>query len=469
MPSYRLAVLAAALFALGAASTPRRVAAQDTRTVVEPTIPPACTTLSASLTAVGDSTLAESDEGRLDTERIQRAIDGCASGRAVVLRTDGQRTAFLSGPLRLRSGVTLRIDSGATLYASRDPRVFDVTPGACGVLAPSGRGCRPLIAVDRAPHAAVMGPGAIDGRGWALLLGKTVSWWDLAQQARNTKLNQNCPRLIVATRSDDFTLYRLTLRHSPNFHVTYANGDGFTVWGVVIRTPQHNARNTDGIDPGPARNVTITHTTILAGDDNIAIKAGSAGGVSNVTVSHNHFFRGHGMSIGSETDGGVDRVLVTDLSVDGADNGLRIKSNASRGGLVQNVTYEDVCIRRTKEPILMDTHYSASPDTTGTLIPRFTNIRLRNVRISDGGRITLDGYDAAHRLGIAFENVAIDDLSATKVTARHALVSLVASPTLVFRDADEDVTVDRGSPPPASAQISAPNSCEGKFIAPPQR
>ena len=39
-------------------------------------------------------------------------------------------------------------------------------------------------------------------------LGKGVSWWDLAQQARNTKLSQNCPRLIVTNGADDFTLYK---------------------------------------------------------------------------------------------------------------------------------------------------------------------------------------------------------------------------------------------------------------------
>jgi polygalacturonase len=255
-----------------------------------------------------------------------------------VLRADGTRRAFLSGPLRLKPGVTLVVDSGAIVFGSRDPKVYELSPGSCGVLAPNGHGCRPLITVDRASHAGVMGPGTIDGRGWATLLGQNVSWWDLAQQARNSKLTQNCPRIIVATQANDFTLYRLTLRNSPNFHVWYDRGDGFTAWGVVIYTPQKNARNTDGIDPSASRNVTITRSYILAGDDNVALKGGN-GPMSHMTVSHSHFYRGHGMSIGSETNAGVDHLYVTDLSIDGADNGLRIKSNAARGGLVTNVTY----------------------------------------------------------------------------------------------------------------------------------
>ncbi len=63
------------------------------------------------------------------------------------------------------------------------------------------------------------------------------------------------------------------------------------------------------------------------------------------------------VSIGSETDGGVSKVRVFDLSLslDGADNGIRIKSNAARGGLVHDVSYEDVCVRNSPNPILLDT------------------------------------------------------------------------------------------------------------------
>jgi polygalacturonase len=72
----------------------------------------------------------------------------------------------------------------------------------------------------------------------------------------------------------------------------------------------------------------ITHCYISTGDDNVAIKAG--GHVSHITIAHNHFYYGHGMSIGSETYAGADSIRVTDLSIDAADNGIRIKSNSTR-------------------------------------------------------------------------------------------------------------------------------------------
>jgi polygalacturonase len=234
------------------------VVAQDTRTVVEPKIPAFCAKLDAKLASVG-SGLAPADESKLDTERIQKAIDGCGKGKAVVLDVHGADNAFLSGPLQLREGVTLVVAKGVTLYESIDPQVLEVSPGSCGVVNDvPGRGCKPLIAVDHVSGAGVMGDGVIDGRGGVKLLGKDVSAWDLAEKARAGG-GQKVSRLIVADHADNFTLYRITLKNSPNFHVVYNGGDGFTVWGVKIDTPQRLARNTDGIDPGAgAKNITIT-------------------------------------------------------------------------------------------------------------------------------------------------------------------------------------------------------------------
>jgi polygalacturonase len=437
--------------------------AQDRRTVTEPTAPSPCVTLTANLVAIGDSTIAAADEQRLDTERIQAAINGCAAGQAVVLAAgQGERRAFLLSPIRIKSGVTLMIGPRALVVASRDPRLYDI-PGEkrCGTVAKKGSGCRALIMVEGGSGAGVMGPGTLEGRGWAKLLGGTESWWELAQRAKVEKLNQSCPRLIQITRSNEFTLYRITIRNSPNFHVVFDRGNGFTAWGVVINTPSELARNTDGIDPVSATNVTITRSFINTGDDDVAIKAGSSGPSSNITVSHNHFYKGHGMSIGSETDAGVTGVVVTDLSIEGADNGLRIKSNASRGGLVRDVTYTDVCLKDVKRPIEMDTHYTASEETEGTKIPEFRDIRLRNVRVLGGGRVILDGYDAARPLRMAWDNVTFDTPSKYRVVARNLQLAQGPGP-MNLPIKGENVTLT------GTASEAPANACTGKFVPMPE-
>src|SRR5215475_11006558 len=89
--------------------------AQDTRKVEEPKIPPACTSLKAELRSVNNN-IAEADEAKLDTARIQAALDKCKPGKAVRLAASSGRDAFLTGPLEMRTGVTLLVDKGVTLF-----------------------------------------------------------------------------------------------------------------------------------------------------------------------------------------------------------------------------------------------------------------------------------------------------------------------------------------------------------------
>jgi polygalacturonase len=428
---------------------------QDTRRVTEPTIPAACTTLDAHLAARSGS-IAPEDESKLDTERIQQALDGCGRGHAVVLHAANGRSAFLSGPLELRDGVTLVVDRGATLFASRDPALYAKSPGSCGLVNQAPPGCKPLIAADHVSGAGVMGDGTIDGRGGDTLLGQPVTWWQLAEQARAGG-RQQVFRIIVADYADDFTLYRITLKNSPNFHVVYNHGDGFTVWGLKIDTPQRGARNTDGVDPGDgSKNITITRSFIRDGDDNVALKGGE-GGISNVSIVHNHFYWGHGMSIGSETFGGVSAIRVEDLSLEGPDNGIRIKSNASRGGLVEDVVYDDVCIRNSPNPLFFDTGYTAAGTVQGSRLPTYQDITLRNVFISGGGKISFNGYSADHRIGVNLDNVMVNASDPYRYSIRHADFHLGPGPVnLTLAGVDSTVSGkpgSKGTPPDCSAMF----------------
>ena len=438
---------------------------QDTRTVTEPHIPAACITLTAALEE-HNGTLSPEDEQKLDTERIQDAIERCSkdmglkhagtAGRAVVLKAEGRLRVFLTGPLQLRSGVTLVIAANTVLAASRDPRIYDLSPGSCGILSEKGHGCKPLIVADRATNSGIMGDGAIDGRGGAPLLGQKISWWDLAHEAKVTDRQQSVPQMITLRQANNFTLYRITLRNSPNFHVAVNQTDGFTAWDVKILTPG-TARNTDGIDPGSSTNVTIAYSYIHTGDDDVAIKSGGTAPASHISVLHNHFYTGHGMSIGSGTSGGVDHVLVDDLTIDGADNGIRIKSDRSRGGLVHNVVYRNICIHNVKNPLVFTPKYTTFG---GNLLPLYRDITLSNVRIETSGIYTLQGLDADHKLGLQLDNVFADDLG-------HAFMDV--------SNAEFKIGPHRGNLAPSGDGVSAAEmpgtvagseiNCKARYIA----
>ncbi|MYM21703.1 pectin lyase fold-containing protein [Duganella sp. FT135W] len=366
------------------------VHAQDTRKVVEPSPPPVCVVLSTSA-----PNAASSD----DTARIQFAIDACPAGRAV--RLSG---SFISGPLKLRSGVSLLVGDGAVLQASTNPKLYDRGANTCGTIDKLGRGCKPFITIDNAKSSGIYGNGAIEGQGGRIIDGGTESWWQLARRAQKEDARQNVPRLIEITNAQDITLHKITLRNSPNFHVTLNKVDGFTAWGVRIDTPA-TARNTDGIDPISSRNVTIAYSHIRTGDDNVAIKAGNNGATENISILHNRFYSGHGMSIGSETNGGLRRILVEDLSMDGTTSGLRIKSDASRGGVVDQVSYRNVCLLNVKTPIDISTRYENR--TEGTQIPVYTNIDFDDIHAVTPGRVLVQGYDEQRPAEIKLRNVSI--------------------------------------------------------------
>ena len=450
-------LFAIAFLSLSIGST---AAAQDMRRVSEPRIPTnICVSLLAQLAA--PQGIAPADEQKLDTARIQKAIDGCHSGSAVELVRDGYRNAFLAGALNLKKGVVLLVEKGTTLYASRDPKDYELHVGSCGTVNDAKKGCKPFINVKRGHGAGIMGDGAIDGRGGALILHDGMewnkTWWDLAEDARKSG-HQQVPRLIQTDHTDDFTLYKITLKNSANVHVAFHHGDGLTVWGVKIDTPKL-ARNADGIDPSSSKNITVTYSYIRAGDDNLAIKAGD-GSTKNVSVIHNHFYWGHGMSIGSETNGGVSNVLVSDLSLDGPDNGLRIKSNPLRGGLVHEILYNDVCVRKSKAPITLETSYPAVGQLPSKE-PVYTDIVMKDVRISGGGKIQLLGLDATHRIGIQFDNVTLADPSGKyKFMANHTDLTLGPGP-VNFQMVGDDSTL-RGSMSAGNAAVA--DTCDAKFV-----
>jgi polygalacturonase len=142
----------------------------------------------------------------------------------------------------------------------------------------------------------------------------------------------------------------------------------------------------------------------------------------------------------------------------GSSNGIRIKSDSSRGGLVNNVTYSDVCVRNLANPILLTPKYSSA---TGTSIPQYTNITIRDFHGLAGGSnkpvVTLDGYDGTHLNSMTLDNVVIDNIASGSVTASYTKVTLGPG-QVSFAPSGTDVTVTN-----ATSGTSTPNPCADKW------
>nr|ANJ43587.1 glycoside hydrolase family 28 [Extatosoma tiaratum] len=374
-------------------------AARDLRQVSEPKIPASCVSLRGN--------------GGDETSVLQKALSSCAKGKVVHLASG----TFVSGPLTIPSGVGLWIDSGVVLKASTNAKLYDKGKNICGTVSTSYNGCNPLIHMQNAEGSGIYGKGTIDGQGGVKLTGKTESWWDLAHVAQVKNEYQNNPTLILIEKSKEIILYRISIINAPNYHVIASLTNGFTAWGVTLNTPP-SARNTDGIDPSGSQNVTITECSITTGDDNVAIKA-SIGPSRHISVTNCNFGPGHGMSIGSDINYGVSDLTVTNLIQHDSLNGLQIKSDRSRGGLVTNVVYSDVCMHNVTNPIVLNTEYSKT--ATGNFIPEYNGITFNNIDVLTAGKFTFDGFSDAKPIQATLHNVLIAKGS-TWVT-KHAKIS----------------------------------------------
>jgi polygalacturonase len=483
--------------------------AQDRRQVAQPATPaaPYCQVLHANLPRLSSTAFVPPrafddaiENSPPDTARLNQAILQCSQSVAatgfappavVELAASGDNVSFLSGPIVMQSGVTLLIDPGVTLYASRNANEYYNGAGGasstCGTLNASSSGCKNWITINsgssrRAKNISFIGPGTVDGRGDAVITftdgtgssknqnltcAPQCTWWDLAHQAELAGLNQNNPRLMQLSDVDNTVVYNINLRNSPKFHIAAQRANGFTVWGVSIQTPEGRSRNSDAIDPNGA-DWTITQSYIDVDDDDVAIKGGtvlSSGAPSAqfMTIAHNHFYSGHGMSIGSETNAGVSDILVNDLTIDGADNGLRIKSDRSRGGIVQKVVYNDVCMRNIDRrslgggALLFSAYYT--PNAVGTLYPDYRDVHVHNVHSLTPSNQFFVGYDAAHPLNIQLDNVILDNQDPAQIFASDAVATLGPGP-VNFTPVGTDVTVFNQITQPDQPPVD----CSNRFV-----
>jgi polygalacturonase len=318
---------------------------------------------------------AKADGHTDDTAALQHAIDTCPplDGMATIHLTAG---TYLSGPLTLKSHVHLVLDKGATLLGTPDMAAYPIRTDA-----PWRRVS--LLHAEHAEDIAITGEGTIDGSGKV--------WWD-AQMARPKGSHENPrPLLIDLTNSKNILIEGVTIQNSPQYNITAFWCDGLTVRNVKILNPGRGAPNTDGIDPVSTSHVLIEHDLIDTGDDNVAIKSGLVErGDPNVpstdiAIRDCTFRQGHGLSIGSETAGGVRNVTVQRVNFTGTRQGIRIKSARGRGNDIGNFTYRDIQMDGVETPIQITSYYTGvvqndpgQPVTEHT--PKFHDITIENLK-----------------------------------------------------------------------------------------
>ena len=352
-------------------------------------------------------------DGKTDsTDAILKAIAACnASGGGRVMVPQGE---FISGAIRLKSNVNLHLASGATLRFTRDarkyPLVFTRWEGV------ELMNYSPLIYAFEEENVAITGRGTVDGNAdcddWWEWKGRANCGWRTGEPNQdhdrqllfrmaeeNVPVEQRVfgaghylrPQFIQPYRCKNVLIEGLTLKNSPMWQVHPVLCSNVTVRKMTITGASANrdsGPNTDGCDPESCTDVLIEGCEFNTGDDCIAIKSGRNADGRRVNVpSQNIVIRGcrmkdghGGVTIGSEISGGVRNIFAENCQMDSPhlDNAVRIKNNAMRGGVLENIYVRNIKVGQVATAGLsIDFHYEEGD--SGKFTPVVRNVELRNL------------------------------------------------------------------------------------------
>jgi polygalacturonase len=286
----------------------------------------------------------------LDTRALQAAIDAAALQRTTLRVPPG---TYLTGSLFLKSGMTLRLDRGATLLGSRNLADYPLLPTRVAGI--EMRWPAALVNIYGEHDVSLVGEGCIDGDGQVFW----DSYWALraAYEPRGLRwasdYDAQRPRLVQVFESARVHIGEgLLLRRSGFWTLHLCYSEDVTVDGITIRNnDEARGPSTDGIDIDSSRRVSIRHADIAVNDDALVLKAGrDADGLrvarpsEDISISDCIVREGAaGLTFGSETSGGFRRITAQRIEVHApVPVGLLFKSAPTRGGFIEDVSISDL-------------------------------------------------------------------------------------------------------------------------------
>jgi len=271
------------------------------------------------------------------TAAIQATIDAAIAANGGIVKFPAAEKPYRSGPLVIGSNINLQIDGGATLQLL-PLEATDSTPA----YPTNGTRYANFISGANVHNFAITGQGVIDGGG--------QPWWGAFRSNPNMS---HRPFLVSFSRCDQVLVQGIKMINSPMFHLAFS-GNNVTVVGLAIQAPG-NSPNTDAIDPG-GEHILIQNCYLSIGDDNIAVKA-SGTHCADLTIANLTVGEGHGVSVGGQSNAGLDGMVVKDCVFNGTVSGLRLKADATEGGMVQNITYSNLTMTNVQYPIVFYSYY----------------------------------------------------------------------------------------------------------------
>jgi polygalacturonase len=360
-------------------------------------------------------------DGKTDNSAaINRAIEAAEkAGGGTVLVPAG---AYLSGPIQLRSYVTLHLEAGATLKAS--PRREDYPPEAGRGSGESGR--PGLITARDVRDVAITGRGVIDGNGLAFVQPDTWKPLGSIGSRQFTRQGDDFMHPRFGTEDGPFAPQRdrpgnlvrffncrnvllsgVTIQNSPTWTVHINRCDGVKIHAVNINSLASDRRvpNDDGIDLSNSSNVLITDCEIQTGDDCVALFGSQNVVVNGCTLRS----RSSAVRVGYNA-GATRRCVFSNLVIHDSNRGLLVNVRADNS--VEDILFANIAIHTRLhtgdwwgkgEPV----HISAVPLAAGGKVGTIRNVRFQNIMADSEAGIVIYGVDQSRIRDVSFDNVRL--------------------------------------------------------------
>ncbi|MBB3186959.1 glycosyl hydrolase family 28 protein [Microbacter margulisiae] len=327
--------------------------------------------------AVGDGTT-------LNTKAIQNTIDWCAAeGGGTVIVPSG---IFLSGAIFLKQGVNLMVEKNGVLKGTTNLADYPLVATRW-----EGTECQwtsAFINVFNMTGFHLSGEGTIDGSGEAWVQNGIIASKQPGYSKLSDRERYGRPRLIAIQDCKNVTISGLHLHNEACWCLFILYSQNITVQNLTIHA-EHNIPMSDGIDIDSSKKIHVNNCDIDDDDDCISIKSGKdaegrrIGRASQDILIEKCTFRygGGGVAMGSEMSGGIKNVEIHDcVAEDGNWAPIRFKSQPSRGGVVENITYRNIILKNTRNAFDFNMAWRmVHPKPASNPLPVIRNIHIINV------------------------------------------------------------------------------------------
>jgi polygalacturonase len=393
-------------------------------------------------------------DGKTDcTEAFKKAIEAChKAGGGRVLVPAGK---FSSGAIHLKSNVNLHLVKDATILFSTEtkkylPVVF--TRFECMEV----MNYSPLIYALGQENIALTGQGTLDGQGadvwhtwrpkWGADVRKLTDMGRTGVPVEKRVFGEGFhlrPNFVQPVRCRNVLIEGVRIINSPMWVLHPLYSTNVTIRGVTVET---KGPNTDGCDPDSCTDVLIENCSFSDGDDCIAVKSGRDHDgrrvnmpCQNVVIRNCTFKEGHGgVTMGSETAGGIRNVFTENCQFDSPDldMAMRFKTNPARGGFVEDIYFRNCTVKTAKFGIHMTLRYGGNGERDGETTPVMRNIDIRDSKFANLTKqpIFVEGYS---------ESIQVTDVTisnCTFETAKKKVANTITNAARIYLIRNQETT-----------------------------